>query len=179
MHRADPARCGAVHRPHQRRLRPTRACPMRWPKRWACRSTACSNRPPAAMDAGQVGGLRARGTRRGGAVRRCSTPARGASATTRTAAGPSPGIGQFLPQDGASPAIGTVGSVEQARRGPRRGGRPGAVARAGAGRDAGRPPLRGTGVRRPRPGAAARRAWASAASGRWPTPEPLSTSSPA
>ena len=71
------------------------------------------------------------------------------------------GTGQFLPHDGATPAIGSVGTVERLAEDRRRGDRTGPAARSGLCGDAGRPPVRGAGVRRHRAGAAARRCRAS------------------
>jgi hypothetical protein len=66
------------------------------------------------------------------------------------------GIGQFLPHDGARPAIGTVGQIERLPE-----DRVEVIARPGPARGAGghprSPPLRGAGLRRHPPGRAARR----------------------
>ncbi len=67
------------------------------------------------------------------------------------------GTGQFLPQDGASPTIGSVGTVERVPEDRVEVDRADAPARACAGRDAGGAPLRGARIRRLRVGRGARR----------------------
>ena len=64
-------------------------------------------------DSGQVGGLRARRRTPTRCGRRCSRPAPATSATIRTAAGASPAPVSSCREDGASPAIGSVGTVER------------------------------------------------------------------
>ena len=56
------------------------------------------------------------------------------------------GTGQFLPGDGASPAIGSAGAVAAGGRGPGRGRRTGARTTGGALGSARRTPLRGAGI---------------------------------
>ena len=66
------------------------------------------------------------------------------------------GIGQFLPHEGASPTIGSVGTVERVPEDRVEVDRADTAARARAGRDAGRASLRGARLRHLRAG---RRAW--------------------
>ena len=91
---------------------------------------------------------RGRGPGAGGAGRR----GRRRDRRLRQRAFTTPGEGRFRPLAGATPAIGEVGRARGGRRGPGRGGAARAPPRRRWSRDAGRPPLRGAGVRRRRAG---------------------------
>ena len=128
---------------------------MRWPTRWASPSRRCSRRSPTGpgldkwvvfVPAENADAVReamfAAGAGHIGDYSHCSWSVSG--------------TGQFLPHDGASPAIGSVGTVEQVPEDRVEMIAPSAAARPCAGRDARRASLRGTGVRHLRAGA---RAW--------------------
>ncbi len=151
----DPNRAGVVHRPHQRRLGLARCV------RRARRRAGADRRGGAGADA--VGADLDKWV--------VFVPAENADAVREAmfAAGAGhigdyshcswsvTGTGQFLPHDGASPTIGSVGSVERVAEDRVEIDRARAAARPGARGDAERAPLRGARVRHLRAGAGARR----------------------
>ena len=121
-----------------------------------------------------MGGLRARRERGRGAGR----DVRGGRRTHRRLLAlqleRSTGTGQFLPHDGATPAIGSVGTVERVPEERVEVIAPARLRGQRARGDACGASLRGTRVRRLRAGADARRRRHRAGSARLPAPEPLS-----
>ena len=141
-------RVRAAHRAHQRR--PGRRRRLGGARRGARPDRAGAAAAPVddALDKLDRVRARRRSPRRSG--RRSPRPARAGSATTTAASFTTPGEGRFRPLEGADPAIGEVGTARGRGRGPGRGRAAASPARGGRRGDAGRPPLRGAGVRRRR-----------------------------